>query len=211
MKTESIAKVVHELNRAYCYMLGDESQVAWEDAPDWQKESTLQGVEHLLQNPDLSAEEMHENWMEVKEKDGWSYGVVKIPELKEHPCMLPYSELPIEQQRKDIFFSTIVKAMKDIPPEVIYRDFDPLNNTIKTGLYHPKGSKVLYPAVIKKDSGKGSVEVLAQGPDGEIHAVNVILAPAEDPKRMYQRYFVPDHADSRVNTSESGTETGRLS
>lgn len=29
-----IAQVCHEVNRAYCQALGDDSQPAWDDAPD---------------------------------------------------------------------------------------------------------------------------------------------------------------------------------
>ena len=33
MQTEQIARVCHEVNRAYCKALGDESQLPWVDAP----------------------------------------------------------------------------------------------------------------------------------------------------------------------------------
>lgn len=33
---EQIARMAHEANRAYCQALGDDSQPAWEDAPEWQ-------------------------------------------------------------------------------------------------------------------------------------------------------------------------------
>jgi hypothetical protein len=33
MEIEEIAKVAHEVNRAYCQALGDFSQPKWEDAP----------------------------------------------------------------------------------------------------------------------------------------------------------------------------------
>lgn len=35
---DKIARVCHEVNRAYCQALGDNSQPAWEDAPAWQRE-----------------------------------------------------------------------------------------------------------------------------------------------------------------------------
>ena len=41
---EYIAKVCHEVNRAYCMSQGDGSQPRWEDAPDWQKQSAISGV-----------------------------------------------------------------------------------------------------------------------------------------------------------------------
>lgn len=43
MNIENVAKVCHEVNRAYCQALGDDSQIVWESAPDWQKNSYRNG------------------------------------------------------------------------------------------------------------------------------------------------------------------------
>ncbi len=37
MNAETIAKVCHEANRAYCQTIGDNSQLAWEQAEEWQQ------------------------------------------------------------------------------------------------------------------------------------------------------------------------------
>ena len=37
MNNEDIARVAHQVNKAYCEALGDTSQPDWENAPDWQK------------------------------------------------------------------------------------------------------------------------------------------------------------------------------
>jgi hypothetical protein len=109
-----IAIVAHEANRAYCKTLGDNSQPSWDDAPDWQKNSAIAGVKfHLdaLQSgvePAPSAS--HDSWLAEKERDGWKYGTVKDPEKKEHPCYVPYDQLPVEQRLKDYIFAAIVKA-----------------------------------------------------------------------------------------------------
>ena len=50
MTNEHIARVCHEVNRAYCEALGDTSQPAWEDAPEWQRKSAMKGVELHLRN-----------------------------------------------------------------------------------------------------------------------------------------------------------------
>lgn len=34
------AQAVHEANRAYCKACADESQVSWDEAPDWQKKAS---------------------------------------------------------------------------------------------------------------------------------------------------------------------------
>ena len=109
---DRIAKVCHEVNRAYCHAIGDNSQVPWSEAPEWQKESAKNGVVMHLENPDATPEQIHANWLLEKADNGWQYGPIKDPEKKEHPCFLSYDELPTEQKAKDYIFRAIVHAMK---------------------------------------------------------------------------------------------------
>lgn len=109
---ERIARLAHEVNRLYCESIGDTSQVAWKDAPDWQRESARRGVLFHLTHRDAGPEASHENWMKEKLEDGWRYGPVKDPAKKEHPCLVPFEMLPAEQQMKDRLFLTIVKGMR---------------------------------------------------------------------------------------------------
>ena len=107
-----IASLVHEINRAYCAGLGDDSQPTWEDAPDWQKNSAVAGVKFHLENPDAPASASHDSWLRQKEAEGWVYGEVKDAEAKTHPCMVPFDKLPTEQQVKDFLFKAGVHAAK---------------------------------------------------------------------------------------------------
>lgn len=107
---EDIARICHELNRLYCLGLGDSSQVSWDEAPDWQRASAIKGVEFHMAHPEADASNSHESWFADKAAAGWTYGEVKDPEAKTHPCMVPFDELPPEQQYKDIQFKTIVDA-----------------------------------------------------------------------------------------------------
>ncbi|WP_018865117.1 RyR domain-containing protein [Thioalkalivibrio sp. ARh3] len=111
MSYEDIARVAHEANRAYCLSIGDDSQPTWEDAPEWQRDSAVAGVIAHLER-DLTPEESHESWMRHKAEDGWVYGEEKDPEAKTHPCMVPYEQLPEEQQAKDALFSAVVSALE---------------------------------------------------------------------------------------------------
>jgi len=38
-KIEDIARMCHQINKSYCEAIGDYSQVDWENAPEWQKQS----------------------------------------------------------------------------------------------------------------------------------------------------------------------------
>jgi dTMP kinase len=66
--------------------------------------SILDGVYYVLDNPNCTPEQQHNNWCYFKRQDGWKYGPNKDFERKEHPCLVPYNELPEIQQRKDSVF-----------------------------------------------------------------------------------------------------------
>jgi len=108
-----IAKVCHEVNKSYCEAIGDFSQQSWEDAPQWQKESAINGVKFHLEN-NVLPKDSHDNWLKVKKAEGWKYGEVKDVEKKEHPCFLPYDKLPQEQKVKDYLFKSIVDNVSQI-------------------------------------------------------------------------------------------------
>jgi hypothetical protein len=111
---EHIASVCHETNRAYCKSIGDNSQPLWEDAPDWQKQSAINGAKFHLENPGMPPSRSHEEWLKEKESDGWKYGPIKDPSKKEHPCFVHYEELPAEQRVKDTLFIAVVESMRPL-------------------------------------------------------------------------------------------------
>lgn len=110
-----IAKICHQANKALCESMGDNSQVDWEEVSLETRRSAIDGVIFHLDN-DTTPEESHNNWMEFKKKNGWSYGEVKDEENKIHPCMVDYYDLPVEQREKDVLFKAIVDSFKvDLP------------------------------------------------------------------------------------------------
>lgn len=117
LPARQIARIAHEANRAYCVSLGDISQPVWDRAPAWQQDSAVNGVVHVLGNPDCGPEDSHASWLAEKIKEGWRWGEIKDPVLKEHPCMVPYEQLPVAQRRKDALFLGVVKALLWGTPE----------------------------------------------------------------------------------------------
>lgn len=111
MTIEQIAEVCHEVNREYCEFLGDYSIKPWEDAEDNIKGSAVDGVKFRIDFPTVSPQEMHFNWSKFKLADGWKYGPVKDVELKTHPCLVEYKDLPEDQKAKDYIFSSVVGAL----------------------------------------------------------------------------------------------------
>ena len=92
-------------------IIGDNSQPTWEDAPEWQRASALLGVKLHTEKPDAGPQASHESWMAQKVADGWTHGEVKDVEAKTHPCLVPFSALPVEQQAKDFIFRAVVHAL----------------------------------------------------------------------------------------------------
>lgn len=108
-----IARVAHEINRAYCAAIGDDPQPSWEDAPEWQRSSAINGVHFHASHPDASPSASHDSWLAQKAAEGWKYGPRKNPDKKEHPCFLPYDQLPQEQRVKDYLFKAVCNSLLD--------------------------------------------------------------------------------------------------
>ena len=117
LTVESLARICHQANKAYCEAIGDNSQPDWEQAPAWQRDSARLGVRLHLDNPDAGPQASHESWMEQKVMDGWVWGPVKDPDTKKHPCIVPFSELPEWQQAKDKLFCGTVASLRHLVSE----------------------------------------------------------------------------------------------
>jgi hypothetical protein len=118
---EQAAKVCHEALRAYCQTLGDNSLPPWDDAPEWQKESSRDGVRFQFAQaaagitPSPSA--THAQWLKQKRSEGWKQGVAKDHQTKEHPAFVAYEDLSLEEKRKDYLFAAVCKAFSQSDAE----------------------------------------------------------------------------------------------
>lgn len=107
---EQIARVAHEANRALRSILAEPGDnPAWEDAPETTRQSTTLGVKGALAGN--TPEQSHQGWLDFKAAHGWTYGPVKDEAKREHPCFLPYDQLPPEQRVKDALYLAIVRAL----------------------------------------------------------------------------------------------------
>lgn len=111
MTKENVAQIAHEINKAYCESIGDYSQPSWDEAPEWQKSSAINGVQFHLENPTAPPSASHDSWLKQKAEEGWKYGPVKDADKKEHPCYVPYDQLPTEQKSKDFLFKQVVHSV----------------------------------------------------------------------------------------------------
>lgn len=44
---------------------------------------------------------VHQQWMQLRAEQGWTYGPERNDAQKKHPCMVPYSELPESEKEYD--------------------------------------------------------------------------------------------------------------
>lgn len=117
-----IARVCHEVNRAVRMFLREadpgssvnkpgHSDLPWNQISDETKASACVGVEAILSGQTETPEQSHDRWREFKESNGWTLGPVLDHEKKTHPNLVPYDELPGDEQIKDTVFFGIVRAM----------------------------------------------------------------------------------------------------
>lgn len=109
---EEIARVVHEANRALQAVHGDPCpSPPWDAEQDFVRQGTMNGV--ILAAAGDGPRELHEAWYARYREDGWTYGEQKDWAEKTHPCLVPYDELPPEQQDKNEMFNCIVKVLSN--------------------------------------------------------------------------------------------------
>ena len=55
-------------------------------------------VEYLVEEMEKN---VHEVWSKTRIEQGWTYGEKRDDVLKQHPCLVPYEELPEEEKVYD--------------------------------------------------------------------------------------------------------------
>ena len=55
------------------------------------------------------AKNVHEVWAQSRMEQGWTYGPERNDQLKHHPCLVPYEQLPEDEKAydRDTAFATL--------------------------------------------------------------------------------------------------------
>jgi len=61
----------------------------------------VQLTEELLQLTEVMASNVHDIWVRGRMAEGWVWGPERDDVRKEHPCLVPYSELPDSEKAYD--------------------------------------------------------------------------------------------------------------
>ena len=110
MTITQIAEVVHNMQRTFCASIG-ETLPTWSEAGNMQQ-TTIQGVIDLIDFPSAAGGFSHEQWMLNKIAQGYTYGPVRDHEKKTHPSLVPFEQLPHNEQVKDHLFVETVRSLK---------------------------------------------------------------------------------------------------
>ena len=74
--------------------------------------SNIKLSKDLLPLTEILAKNVHEIWAQERLNDGWTFGSERNDHKKEHPCLLPYEELPENEKNYDR--STAIQTLKVI-------------------------------------------------------------------------------------------------
>lgn len=66
--------------------------------------------EDLILLTEQIAEQVHDIWAQSRIAEGWTYGEKRDDELKQTPCLVPYSELPESEKAYDR--NTAIETLK---------------------------------------------------------------------------------------------------
>lgn len=130
-----IAKVIHSANRAYVDALGGRAvNLTWEEIREEERQGLIKAISSMIINPQTPSVS-HEQWCLAREKDGWTKDVKYDYNRKTTPNLVPYDQLPLEEQFKDhlymglasIFYGSL--EIEDMPEvqaarKIIVADFD---------------------------------------------------------------------------------------
>ena len=63
--------------------------------------SDIQLPKELNELVEQMAKNVHEVWAQTRISQGWTYGAERNDTLKQHPCLVPYEDLPEEERVYD--------------------------------------------------------------------------------------------------------------
>lgn len=106
------AQLVYEANSVLRSLFREPARSSWANTSEDVKDRVRSGVRTFMGSGFMATPaEMHEQWLLHMKNTGWIYGEVEDAELKTHPNIRPYAELPIEQHTKDLMFTVLVETI----------------------------------------------------------------------------------------------------
>ena len=73
----------------------------------------IQLHEEILDLAEKLAENTHDVWAKERMDQGWCWGPARSDEKKEHPCLIPYEDLPESEKVYDRKMKTMMMKTKE--------------------------------------------------------------------------------------------------
>lgn len=115
MRDEDIARVIHNAQLGYQYVLEDPCPARpWDCEHDFIRQALIGAVAMLRQGALPS--QIHQRWVEDRRALGWVWGPEKDygADPPTHPCLLDWDDLPEAARRKDELTWAIVRVFADV-------------------------------------------------------------------------------------------------
>lgn len=111
MTPEQIAPIVHEAIRGMQKACHQNVSPSWDEAT-WEKDSTIDNVKLAMTSP--TPGQAHQNWMEERLAQGWTYGEVRDNDFKTNPSLVPFDKLPDYEKAKDSIVISLTSILRDV-------------------------------------------------------------------------------------------------
>jgi len=116
MNIEEVASIIYEAARLEA-IWSKRSIVPekWEDRDGKFKRQMIEVINNYLSMDQLpTPEEAHDSWMKSYLAMGWKYGKKRDVTKKTHPDLVPFKDLPKDEQDKDAIFLALVWLVKHL-------------------------------------------------------------------------------------------------
>lgn len=110
LTVEDIARVAYDANMQINILTGIDYP-AWDDFESYERTLFIDGVRQQIEQPDRTAEQIHQSWVDDRIRDGWQYGLIRNHQLKTHPSIVPFADLTLVEKVKDTLFANIVASL----------------------------------------------------------------------------------------------------
>src|ERR1017187_10557658 len=81
---------------------------------------------------ELLAKNAHENWAKQRMKEGWHFGRKRNDVKKEHPCLVPYEQLPESEKEYDRKTAMeTIKTVQAVGYQIVRRTRNPVESPTK--------------------------------------------------------------------------------
>jgi hypothetical protein len=125
---EQVAKTCHASYRAFCLEMGKPAQPEWSKISEDHKNIMLDSVNKILDGKIRSREASHDNFVALKEKEGWKYSAVYSEEKMTNPKLVEFEQLSSGDRLKETLFYECAASFRNM--HLDHKTMEPLRDII---------------------------------------------------------------------------------